>query len=60
LSLQLSLCCLQGSIFDDFFQDPEIQRILHVRGHNLPGLNVDPEDAIEQDPDAATVGVCDM
>jgi hypothetical protein len=59
-SRHLLPCCLQGSIFDDFFQDPEIQRILHVRGHNLPGLNVDPEEAIQQDPDAATVRVSDL
>jgi hypothetical protein len=26
-----------------FFNDPEIQEILHVRGYNLPGLNFKPE-----------------
>ena len=36
---------IQGSIFDDFFQDPTIQSILHVRGYHLPGINFVPEDA---------------
>jgi hypothetical protein len=29
--------------FNRFFNDPEIQEILHVRGTNLPGLNFSPE-----------------
>ena len=29
--------------FSRFFNDPSIQEILHVRGHNLPGLNFRPE-----------------
>jgi hypothetical protein len=32
-----------GGPFDAFFQDPEIQTALHVRGHGLPGLNFLPE-----------------
>jgi hypothetical protein len=32
-----------GSVFFAFFQDPEIQRSLHVRGSDLPGLNFKPE-----------------
>jgi hypothetical protein len=32
-----------GGAFDTFFQDPEIQGILHVRGINIPGLNFYPE-----------------
>lgn len=42
-------------MFDSFFQDPEIQRMLHVRGHNLPGLNFQPEDKVNQAPDTAAV-----
>ena len=34
----------KGSPFDTFFQDPEVQTALHVRGYNLPGINVLPED----------------
>lgn len=34
----------KGSPFDSFFQDPEVQTALHVRGYNLPGINVLPED----------------
>jgi hypothetical protein len=29
--------------FNTFFQDPEIQTLLHVRGTNLPGINFYPE-----------------
>jgi Serine carboxypeptidase len=29
--------------FHRFFNDPVIQELLHVRGHNLPGLNFRPE-----------------
>jgi hypothetical protein len=32
-----------GGSFDTFFQDPEIQSILHVRGINIPGINFYPE-----------------
>lgn len=35
---------VQGGPFATFFQDPEIQSILHVRGINLPGINFYPED----------------
>jgi hypothetical protein len=34
----------KGSPFDTFFQDPEVQTALHVRGYNLPGIDVLPED----------------
>jgi hypothetical protein len=43
---------LQGSIFDDFFQDPEVQTLLHVRGYDLPGLNFLPEGAAAPEGDA--------
>jgi hypothetical protein len=33
----------QENPFNTFFQDPEIQAALHVRGTNLPGLNFYPE-----------------
>eukprot|EP00981_Chlorochromonas_danica_P012652 scaffold5245_cov183-Ochromonas_danica.AAC.3 len=32
-----------GGPFDAFFQDPEIQEALHVRGYDVPGLNFMPE-----------------
>jgi len=32
-----------GGAFDRFFNDPEIQTALHVRGVNIPGLNFVPE-----------------
>ena len=34
----------KGSPFDTFFQDPEVQTALHVRGYNLPGIDMVPED----------------
>lgn len=33
----------KGSAFDAFFQDPEVQTAIHVRGYNLPGVTVLPE-----------------
>jgi len=39
-----------GSAFDSFFQDPEVQTALHVRGYNLPGITVVPEGVTTMDP----------
>ena len=49
---------MQGGPYQRFFQDPEIQRILHVRGYDLPGLTFNPElpagiSSISQDDDVA-------
>ncbi len=49
-----------GGPFDSFFQDPEIQRALHVRGNNLPGLNFLPENyAIVQNRSEALISTLD-
>lgn len=32
-----------GGPFDTFFQDPEVQQALHVRGYDLPGMTFLPE-----------------
>jgi hypothetical protein len=32
-----------NGVFDRFFNDPKVQTTLHVRGHNLPGINFKPE-----------------
>jgi hypothetical protein len=33
----------QDSAFTKFFQDPEVQTAIHVRGNQLPGINFIPE-----------------
>lgn len=58
------ICNLQSTAFQKFFQDPEVQEALHVRGYNLPGLIFEPElpkhmDAITQDDDAFPHGAAD-
>jgi hypothetical protein len=43
--------------FNSFFQDPEIQTILHVRGRNIPGVNFVVEKTTEGN--SATSGALD-
>jgi hypothetical protein len=49
-----------GGPFDTFFQDPDIQRALHVRGYNLPGINFIPENyAFVQNRSGALISTLD-
>ena len=39
-----------GGVFDSFFNDPNVQEALHVRGIDIPGINFVPESGDASDP----------